>query len=1184
MGERAHHGAQVCSGTNPRKCQDLGDSILLILGSFILLNVGINVVTLLWKHLKNSLRILFHHFFPKDKQPSGTGSHPVCMRCATDPKTLCSRISSRFHGRTSFLLGHHEHPDSWTPDTNEEKVPRLWMPPPCAHVGAPEVPWAPWKEGMAGAGEAPQASALKAQAASLSRPVSSSLFLKMSKVDMVPLRLPQESKTKAHAPTQSHSHFTTNTPSHTQTHSPAHIPEQTHSQTQGLEPTAAPTPAEAPPPPPTPNPAKATAPTSAQAPGHTSASTLVQDPGHNTADPIPAQAPASDQSPKRSHSQAHSPEHTSVQSSFRVPAKALAHSQGHDPAHTSAQAWTDSQAPGPEHTSAQAPEGTTAHSQQVHTYSHTPLAAPASASALPPKLAPATMPVLTPPQPVPVPVCGPASAPSLVMALTTTSVPSPIPATAHTPVLSPVPSALPAFNHGLSTGHVVYDARRVKQNIFHMYTPQNSGCPRKDLSVFSRSQDGQGLVSPGVSEQTLKPRSGDCAKPPSAPILGYLELGNMEWKVSDDAKDKFSQPKKFSYCSFQPCSSERKSSQAPVYPKFLVYSQDAASSKPCFHSPTATQNSLSALPPPCTLSLPLVPPRTYVVATNHQKPSTLIQTHTLFSASKLPQSIPPCQFPIPPLFSTTSQPLVQPQQPELHEGLGLIQDPGHQLTSSPSKDSRVPRKPSLTQNPGLHKSLSLAPDPGLPKFPGLSQDPYLCNNPSPSQDTRLHKNPGTVQYPGPQNNVGPTQDAGVFRNPCLTQPSGLHKNQPFTQTSDLQSAGFVQDAGLYRNHELNRDVIVCKSQDLSQATDLQKVPDTSQVSGGYQNTGNVQNPEVYRSLGLTQESGPQKSPYLAQDPEVNKSSGLPQESGLLKSPGLVQTSGLPKGPDSGDYKNPGVTQDPGVRRDPGLSEDSGLRQNPGLTQVTEVDRRFNLAQDPGIYRSPEHSQDPNLHKYPGINQEPGPQKAPALTQDPVISQIPDFTQNSGLHKDLSLNPDPCLHKNPRVALGAESVQVLDAHLTPKPTLPTRKSCRPEKVPQENAEQHISWTSVPINQTPCPSKAQLVSTDMQTFSEVPVLIELQPSSRRVGSQDWVYRPVDTVPSACQNYRQMSMPPKINWKSHCPGPGPRAGHVVFDARQRQLAVGRDKCEALSPRRLRQEAPSNSGRPSGSGDIRM
>ncbi|KAF6097343.1 SPEM family member 3 [Phyllostomus discolor] len=65
MSEQAHHGAPRCSGTNPRKCQDLGDSILLILGSFILLNVGINVVTLLWRHLKSSLRILFRHFFPK---------------------------------------------------------------------------------------------------------------------------------------------------------------------------------------------------------------------------------------------------------------------------------------------------------------------------------------------------------------------------------------------------------------------------------------------------------------------------------------------------------------------------------------------------------------------------------------------------------------------------------------------------------------------------------------------------------------------------------------------------------------------------------------------------------------------------------------------------------------------------------------------------------------------------------------------------------------------------------------------------------------------------------------------------------------------------------------------------------------------------------------------------------------
>ena len=46
MVEQTHYRAQPCSGTNPRKCQDLGDSILLFLGSFILINVGINVVTL----------------------------------------------------------------------------------------------------------------------------------------------------------------------------------------------------------------------------------------------------------------------------------------------------------------------------------------------------------------------------------------------------------------------------------------------------------------------------------------------------------------------------------------------------------------------------------------------------------------------------------------------------------------------------------------------------------------------------------------------------------------------------------------------------------------------------------------------------------------------------------------------------------------------------------------------------------------------------------------------------------------------------------------------------------------------------------------------------------------------------------------------------------------------------------
>ncbi|XP_011850128.1 PREDICTED: mucin-1-like [Mandrillus leucophaeus] len=291
MGERAYHGAQVCSGNNPRKCQDLGDSILLLLGSFILLNVWINVVTLLWKHLKSSLRILFHHFFPK-----------------------------------GFLPRHVNHLDSWIPDTNDEKVSACcWMPPKCGRARVPrESPWGLYKEEMMGVGEAPQVTALKAQASLLSTPQTSSQFPKMSKLDMGPCRLPQESQTKtpdcvaAQAPPQAQVHSPTHTPVHTLTHSwihatahtsvhtPAHswthskacTPEGTHSQAQD---------------------------TSAQAQAHTSA-------------PTPAQTPA--------HIQAHT--------SAPTPAQASAHTE----AHTSAQAQTHAPLHTPEHTHSQTPKST----------------------------------------------------------------------------------------------------------------------------------------------------------------------------------------------------------------------------------------------------------------------------------------------------------------------------------------------------------------------------------------------------------------------------------------------------------------------------------------------------------------------------------------------------------------------------------------------------------------------------------------------------------------------------------------------------------------------------------------------------------------------------------------------------------------------------------------------------------
>ncbi|XP_059734463.1 uncharacterized protein SPEM3 isoform X2 [Bos taurus] len=1242
---------------------------------------------LLWKHLKNSLRTLFRHFFPRDKQSSYAGGHPMCVRCSVDPKNPCSRVPPRFHRRPSFLLGHPNHLDSWIPDTNDEKASKCcWMSPQCGHVGAPvEVPWGLWKEGLMGAGEDPQITALKAQATFYSKPETSSKFRRMSKVDMVPLRLPQESKTKTpdHDPAQAQTHSPVQSPGHAptkaQTFSPAHPPEPTPAQTQTHTPIY----------PPEHAPPQAETDSLALGPEHNSAQ--VCGPEHTSAytlDLAPSQGPAQCEGHTLTHTLTHAHlTYTHAQTLIPPPASAPV------PPSASAPVPPPASAPVPPPASAPVPP-------PAPPPASVPVPPPTSAPALPPTSAPAPPPTSVPapppssapipppasaqaatsapaPTPAPVPMSATTAVPALVMALPTT----PVPSTPTSSILTSIPSTLSAFSQGLSTGHVVYDARRVKQNLFHVRAPQNSGYSIKDLGTLSRLQEGHGLVSSGTAEQTLKQSSEDSAKPFTGSILGYLELGNMEWKLSNDVKDESVQPKTFPYCSFHPYSSEKQNtdSQTPVYPKFLVYSKDATPYQPCFHVPTSTQNSMSTVPPPCTLSLPLISPRSFVVHqhSNHQKPSTLVQTPKFPPTSKSPQSVLSSQGPIPPQFSTTSQTQNQPQPPELHENLGLNQDHGLQKIPGPSEDTRVPRKPELTlnpnlhmnpgftqdpgfhkspglaqnpglhkcpvftqdsglhkspglvqnpglhkspgftqdpglhkspgftqdpglhkspgftqdpglhkspgftqdsglhkspgftqdpglhmspgftQDPGLHKSPGLAQDPGLHKSPGFTQDPYLCKNPSLSQDSDFHKDSVITQDSCSQS-LSSTQEGSFFRSPYLTQPSGLHKITPFLQTSDIQrSSGFRHDSGVCRNLEQN----FYRSQELSQKTGLHSIPHPSQDSGCYKSRGNAQDPGVSRSLGFTQDSEPQKSPCFVQDPGVKQNSGLTQESGPHKNPGFVQTPGLYK--DSGDYNNPGLTQDSGVYKSQDLTQDSDLHKNLGLTHVTEV-KRCDVPQDAKLHRSPEHCYNPNLHKYPGVIQHPGPQKGPALTQDSGFSKTQDFIKGSGLQEDSHFVPNPVLHKNP---LGTDCVQVLGPLQTPK-------SFISQKIPQRHdAGQHVPGASVPPSQLSSPAKAQEVYNNRQTFSEVPVLIELQPPSRRAGSQDWVYRPVDTAPAASQNYRQMSMPPQTNWKPHCPGSGTRVGHVVFDARQRQLGAGRDKCEALSPRRIHREISNNS-----------
>ncbi|XP_032767711.1 uncharacterized protein SPEM3 [Rattus rattus] len=1234
MGERTYHGAHSCSGTNLRKCQDLGDSILLILGSFILLNVGINVVTLLWKHLKNSLRILFHHYFPKDT------------------KNLCSKIPARFHHRPGFLPAHVNHLDSWIPDTNDENISTCcWMPPQCGHGRAPqEAPWELWKEGLMGAGEAPQAVAMKTQASSFSRPEISPQIPKTSKLNMVLPSSPQD-KTKApldsqpHAPAQALTYTSTNTHEHPSTQSQTQTSEHSETRAQGVKhtpPSRAPDyiPARSE----VPKPANALSSTSSRQPAPTPPYPSIHVPPHSQSHILgQAQAhilPSSSlqvPAPIPAQGLGHSPKQNSVHTSPQAPAKSPAYtsfqSKGHEPVPIPVHTLTHSQADVPKETTSQV----LAHSQ-IHSYARTSVPNPTSASVPSPTFTPATC-VLTP-----VPTCVPASTLALSMTMTTTQAPAQVPTTTSTPILSSVPSMVATFGSNSSTGHMVYDARGVKQSTVLKHSSQESRYFRKDLNILSRSQEVTSLVNSGSAEQRPKQYSGSSAEPPSGPMLGYLELGNMEWKISDNVKDKFSKPKTFPYNSVHPCCSERKTeeAQAPLYHQFLVYAQDATPSKPCLHSPSTTQSTLPTIPPPCTLSLPLVSPRTFTVSqVNYQKSSNLTQVPSFLSTPNSPQTGSSSHFSMPSQFSTISQSLIQPPNPEnqnLNQGLGLQKTP-----PSLAKDSGVPKNtgftqdpglqknPSLTRDPGLHKNPSLIPNPGFQKNPGLTQDPGLCKNPSLTpnpgfqknpgltQDPGLHKNPGLTLTPSVNKNLGfykfpdhtqdlylcmnpnssqdsclqknldvsqdsglrspaAVQDAGVLRNrPALgvIQHSSPHKNVLFNETSGQKTLSFMQDSLVYRNAPSNQDTVIDKNKDPSPET-IYKKPDPCRDSGGNNATGNVQHPGVCRNVGLTQDSRPQKSQCHTEDSDVNKGPGLTQESGPHKNLDLVQTSCLHKSSgltqDSGDYKNLGLLQDSGTCRASDLLQDSDSYKSSSLINTTEPEKRSDLNQDVSIYSS-EHSQSSIPQECPETDQDPCSHRDPALGRGSGFKP-PGLTQQASPCKDSSLILDPGRTKRLSYVPSTDSVQISGSlptiMLTPSPVKPFVCKMASQK---DNTGQHLSWTPVPVSQNSCPPKAQVVPTDLKSFSEVPVLIELQPPSRRLDSQDWAYHPVDTVPPAFQKYRQMSMPPKINWKPHCPGPGTRSGHVVFDSRQKPLVTGREKCEALTSRRFRQETPRNS-----------
>ncbi|XP_003791319.1 spermatid maturation protein 1 [Otolemur garnettii] len=168
MAERPRPGWASYHNPNTNSCQDLGNSILLLLGLIICINIGINMVTLLWSRVRGILHRVFHHIIcekevpkscspRKQKKPSKKQSPPeVYLRCTMDPmKMTVTPPPTRHHRHRGSSTHHAHHPVAWTPDTDDEN-PRHQYPAICSHhYDGPEgwadfqsthEIWAPWTQ------------------------------------------------------------------------------------------------------------------------------------------------------------------------------------------------------------------------------------------------------------------------------------------------------------------------------------------------------------------------------------------------------------------------------------------------------------------------------------------------------------------------------------------------------------------------------------------------------------------------------------------------------------------------------------------------------------------------------------------------------------------------------------------------------------------------------------------------------------------------------------------------------------------------------------------------------------------------------------------------------------------------------------------------------------------------------
>ncbi|KAK1331620.1 hypothetical protein QTO34_009578 [Cnephaeus nilssonii] len=106
---------------NTNSCQDLGNSILLLLGLIICMNIGINMVTLLWRRLRFFLHQMFCSIVSekeasKSSSPRKKTQHPkqsspaVHLRCTMDPVKMTEKPP---HQHTAICSHHWDHPADW---------------------------------------------------------------------------------------------------------------------------------------------------------------------------------------------------------------------------------------------------------------------------------------------------------------------------------------------------------------------------------------------------------------------------------------------------------------------------------------------------------------------------------------------------------------------------------------------------------------------------------------------------------------------------------------------------------------------------------------------------------------------------------------------------------------------------------------------------------------------------------------------------------------------------------------------------------------------------------------------------------------------------------------------------------------------------------------------------------------